>query len=387
MKILIKNGEVYDVEKGFFVEADILINNKKIQKIEKGLDIREALKVIEADGKKIFPGFIDAHSHIGMWMDRANGNDANECTNPITPGMRAIDGVNPRDKSFDEIKFSGFTTVMVTPGSGNLIAGQAAILKTHGNTIKDMLVKEYAALKLAFGENPKSVYGPRVQSPSSRMAISSLIREELKRAVLYTEMRKEGKTDKDNYFEIYRSVIEKKIPLKIHAHRADDILSAIRICEEFGFRYTLDHFTEGHLIYDDIINKNIPVLLGPPFMVKTKGELLNGSIEAVKTLNKKGFNISMTSDHPFSNARYLAVFLGLMVKEGLDYNEAVKMITINPAKAMDMEKRIGSIECGKDADLVIYDGDPLEIRTNVVATIINGEIAYKKGEKEKSCYY
>ncbi|OLS03110.1 amidohydrolase [Tissierella creatinophila] len=378
MKILIRNGQIYDVKKGLFIEADILIEDKKIKKIEKDLDVRESLKLIDADGKKVFPGFIDAHSHIGMWTDTTNGNDANECTHPITPHMRAIDGVNPRDKSFNEIKSAGFTTVMVTPGSGNLIAGQASILKTHGNTIKDMLVKDYSALKLAFGENPKSVYGPREQSPSSRMAISGMIREEFKKAVLYIEMMEKEKTSKDIYWEIYRPVIEKQIPLKIHAHRGDDILSAIRICEEFGFRYTLDHFTEGHLIFDEIKNKDIPVLLGPPFMVKSKRELINGSSEAVRVLNEKGFKISMTSDHPFSNARYLSSFLGLMVKDGLDYNEAIKMLTINPAKAMDIENRIGSIECGKDADLVIYNGDPLEIRTNVVTTIINGEIAYSR---------
>lgn len=378
MKILIRNGQIYDVKKGLFIEVDILIEDKKIKEIEKNLDIRQSLTLIDADGKKIFPGFIDAHSHIGMWTDTPNGNDANECIKPITPQMRAIDGVNPRDKSFEEIKSAGFTTVMVTPGSGNLIAGQAATLKTHGNTIQDMLVNDYSALKLAFGENPKSVYGPRGQSPASRMAISAMIREELQKAVLYIEMRKKSKVDKDIYWEIYRPVIEKQIPLKIHAHRADDILSAIRICEDFGFRYTLDHFTEGHLICDEIKKKDVHVLLGPPFMVKSKRELINGSVEAVKVLNEKGFNISMTSDHPFSNARYLSSFLGLMVKEGLDYNEAIKMLTINPAKAMDMEDRIGSIECGKDADLVIYDGDPLEIRTEVITTIINGEIAYSR---------
>lgn len=378
MKILIKNGEIYDVKRGFFIEADILIDNKKIKKIEKDLDIRESLKIIEADGNKVFPGFIDAHSHIGMWTDTPDGNDGNECTKPITPQMRAIGGLNPRDKSFDEIKRAGFTTVMATPGSGDLIAGQASILKTHGNTIKDMLVKEYSALKVAFGENPKSVYGPKGESPSSRMAISSMIREEFKKAVLYIEMRKNKEVSKDIYWETYRPVIEKKIPLKIHAHRADDILSVIRICEEFGFRYTLDHFTEGHLICEEIENKDIHVLLGPPFMVKSKKELINASSRAVNILNERGFNISMTSDHPFSNSRYLSSFLGLMVKDGLEYNEAIKMLTINPAKAMEIEDRVGSIECEKDADLVIYDGDPLEIRTNVVTTIINGEIVYSR---------
>lgn len=378
MKILIKNGEFFDVNKGFFVEADILIEDKKIKGIEKGLDIRESLKLIDATGKKIFPGFIDAHSHVGMWTDVPNGNDGNECTKPITPQMRAIDGVNPRDKSFNEIKSAGFTTVMVTPGSGNLIAGQASILKTHGNSINKMLVKDYCALKIAFGENPKSVYGPREKSPASRMAISSMIREEFEKAVLYNEMRKEKDIPKDIYWEIYRPLIEKQIPVKIHAHRGDDILSAIRICEDFGFRYTLDHFTEGHLICDEIKNKDIHVLLGPPYMVKSKRELINASMESARILSEKGFNVSMTSDHPFANARYLSVFLGLMVKSGLEYKEAIKMLTINPARAMEIEDRIGSIECGKDADLVIYDNDPLEMRTNVVTTIINGEIVYSR---------
>lgn len=378
MSVLIKNGKVFDVTDGSFHEVDILIRGRKIVKMDPDIVDLEMENLINAEGRQIFPGFIDAHSHIGMWTDTPGGNDANECVDPVTPLMRAVDGLNPKDKSFKEAVASGFTTTLIVPGSGNVIGGQGAIIKTAGKTVNDMTENPYACLKIAFGENPISVYGSSGHCPSSRMAVASILEAEFTRAILYKEKRDSGGTDKDHYWETYLPVIERKIPLKIHAHRADDILTAIRVAEKFNFRYTLDHVTEGHLILDEL-DKSVPFLLGPPLMFKTKPELCRGDRMGAKAFVESGFTVSLISDHPFSNVRYLPAMAGTMVKEGLDYADAIRMLTINPATALEIDDAVGSIEVGKDADLVIFDGDPLEIRSQVEMTIIKGQVVYQEG--------
>lgn len=382
MSILIKNGQVFDVNKGFFVEKDILVSDSKIKSLEKGIGTSEGTTIINAENKKIFPGFIDAHSHIGMWTYTQNGNDANECVHPITPLMRAIDGANPQDKCFIEAVKAGFTTVMITPGSGNALGGQAAVIKTCGRTISEMTVNPYAALKIAFGENPKNVYGSIGKSPSSRMSTYSILEEEFEKALLYKEKVLKDENLRDFYWDTYLPVLNKQIPIKIHAHRADDIMSGIRLAEKFNLKFTLDHCTEGHLIVDELLSRNAPIMTGPPLLFKSKQELKNATINTSKILIEAGCLVSLTSDHPFSNISYLTTAAGLMVKKGLPYSEAIKMITLNPAKAIGMEKNIGSIVEGKDADIVILDGDPLEIRTNIETTIIKGKIIYNNCKKK-----
>jgi len=376
MRTLIIGGNIYDVVKGCYFEGDILISDGKIERVGQGFEDTKVDCVIDVRGKNIFPGFIDAHSHIGMWTYDHNGNDANECVDPVTPEMRAIDGINPKDPCFREAVESGITAVMATPGSGNVIGGTAAVLKTHGRTVNDMLVKEYAALKIALGENPKNVYSEIGKSPSSRMATAALLEENLSRARLYFEKKSREKIEENDRWEIFVPLFKKEVPLKIHAHRADDILTAIRIAEKYGLRYTLDHCTEGYMIREKLSGIKAPVLMGPLFMFRSKTELSNASPQSVRVLCEAGCKISLISDHPFTNGKYLRVFAGLLVKEGLDYMEAVRMLTVNPAEAMDMGDRLGSITEGKDADIVIYDGDPLELQTKVLLTIINGEVVY-----------
>lgn len=376
MRTLIKGGNIFDVEKGYYFEGDILICDDKIERVGQGIANIKVDNIIDGFGKNIFPGFIDAHSHIGMWTNNRNGNDANECVNPATPKMRAIDGINPRDPCFQEAVESGITTVMATPGSGNVIGGMAAVLKTYGKTVSDMVVKEYAALKIALGENPKNVYNEINKSPSSRMATAALLEENFAKAQLYFKKKMKEEIEEDDRWEIFVPLFKKEIPLKIHAHRADDILTGVRIAEKYGLRYTLDHCTEGYMIEEELKNRKIPVLLGPLFMFHSKTELKNASPQSVKILCEAGCSISIISDHPFTNSKYLKTFVGLLVKEGLDYREAIRMLTINPAKALDMEERIGSIAEGKDADIVIYEGNPLELQSRVVLTMINGKVVY-----------
>lgn len=322
----------------------------------------------------VFPGFIDAHSHIGMWESRPNGNDANECTRPVTPTMRAIDGVNLDDKCFFESLEHGFTTAMITPGSGNVICGQAAIIKNFGSTREGRIINEYAALKVAFGENPRNVYGGFGKSPASRMGTYAIIDKEFAKAKLYKEQRDNKKIDIDYEYEPFIPVLEKKIPVKIHAHRIDDINSGIRLCHKYDLKYTLDHCTEGLKLNGKALD--VPILIGPLKMFKSKYELKDANDDTARIMNEKGYSISITSDHPFCNVNYLSSLVGLLVKDGLDFTEAIKMLTINPAKAIGLGDRLGSITIGKDADIVIFDGNPLEIRSKVQKTIVGGVICY-----------
>jgi len=374
---LIKNGNVFDVQKGVFSNKDVLICDNKIKAIHENINHPSA-QIINVEGKNIFPGFIDGHSHLGMWTDVKNGNDANECIHPVTPNMRAIDGLNPLDNSFKEIIEEGFTTIMITPGSGNVICGQAAIIKTSGKTVSEKLVNGYAALKIALGENPKSVYNMIKKSPSSRMSTAFILEENLTKGKNYYEQRKANLIDKDLSLESYIPVFNGDIPLKIHCHRVDDICTAMRIVGSFGLKYTLDHCTEGHLAKEYVRESGMPIMIGPMFMFRNKVELMNRSIENLIILNKAGCNISFISDHPFLNCKYLIKLLGLVVKKGLPYKDAIKMITINPAKAMGIDHIVGSIEEGKHADIIMYDGDPLEGNTKNLMTIIGGEIIFKR---------
>lgn len=377
--ILLKNGTIFDCDTASYADKDILIDEQKILKVECNIDIHDPkIEVIDVKEKIICPGFIDAHSHIGMWTLTEKGNDANECVKPMTPTMKAIDAVNPMDPAFKDAYSSGITTVMVCPGSGNAVGGQGAIIKTWGKDVENMIIKSPAAMKMAFGENPKNVYSSQGKSPSSRMSTASLIEELLTKAHMYFMEKEEGSVvNYDAELEAFIPVFKGEMPLKIHAHRADDISMAVKIAEEFNLKVTLEHCTEGYLIKDHLKNKDFPVMIGPLFSFRSKDELKNASPECAGILSNNGMLVSLISDHPFTNCKYLPLYAGLLSKHGFSHAEALKALTINPAKALDIDDRVGSIEEGKDADLVIFDNEPLESLTNVVMTIINGIIVYK----------
>lgn len=385
--ILIKNGKVLTMAGDIYEQGDVLIDGDKIKAVGENLDAPEGAQIIDAKGMWVMPGIVDPHSHIGMWEDGIGfeGADGNEATDPVTPQLRAIDGINPEDNCFKEAREHGITTVVTGPGSANVIGGQFAAIKTYGRRVDDMIVKEPLALKVAFGENPKRVYNGKGKAPSTRMATAAILRENLIKAQEYKKKLERGQKDPDKMperdlkMEILVKVLNREIPIKAHAHRADDILTALRIAKEFNLDITLDHCTEGHRIVDYLLEENAKVIVGPLFSDRSKVELRNMTFKAPGILSKAGVKVAMMTDHPVIPEQYLPVCAAIAVKEGMDEMEALKSITINAAEITGIADRVGSLESGKDADVVVYDGHPLDVRSKTVWVFINGH-AVKKPE-------
>lgn len=374
--LLVKNGLLYTMECDYPVNADLLIKDGKIAGIEPEIVPPEGVQVFNAQGLRVFPGFIDAHSHIGISQEKttSQGDESNEGTNPVTPCMRAIDAINPMDSAFHNALAAGITAVMAGPGSANPIGGQFALIKTAGRCIDDMIVMAPAAIKVAFGENPMGCYGTNGNMPSTRMGIASLIRKELFRAQQYFANKSD--TDRDFTMECYRELFEGKIPLKAHVHRADDIFTAIRIAKEFGLGLTLDHCTEGHLIAEEIAESGYPAIVGPSLASRSKNEVSLSDFKTAGILQKAGVMVALTTDHPVSRIQYLPLCAALAAKEGWDEWSALRAITIDAARICRIDHRLGSIAVGKDADLAIFDGNPLEIASELRVTIIDGTVVW-----------
>ena len=377
--LLIQNGLLYTMEEDSPIRADLLIRDGKILQIAPKITPEKGVKVIDARGLCVYPGFLDAHSHIGIAQEQTTAptDASNEGTNPVTPFVRAIDGINPMDSAFHNALAAGITGVMVGPGSSNPIGGQFAFIKTHGRCVDDMVLLAPAAIKLAFGENPVATYGTNGTMPATRMGIASVIREELFRAKQYFE---NSDVQKDYRLECYRELFEGKIPLKAHVHRADDIVTAIRIAKEFGVGLTLDHCTEGHLIAEEIAASGFPAIVGPSLASRTKEEVACSDFKTPGILRKAGVTVALTTDHPVSRIQYLPLCAALAAKEGWSERAALRAITIDAAKICRVDHRVGSLKEGKDADLVLFDGSPLEIASSVYMTIIDGNIVWPKRE-------
>ncbi|MEA4963358.1 amidohydrolase [Lutispora sp.] len=384
--ILIKNGKILTMAGKDYEMGSVLIDNGKIIAVGKSVEAPEDALVMDAEGKIVMPGMIDAHCHLGMWEDSIGfeGADGNEMTDPVTPQLRAIDSINPMDRTFEEAREGGITTVCTGPGSATVIGGTFAIIKTYGKRIDDMIVKEPAAMKIAFGENPKRVYSERKQSPSTRMATAAILREQLMKAKAYKEKLEKAKEDTDKKpeldikMEALQKVINKEIPLKAHAHRADDIFTAIRIAKEFDVDITLDHCTEGHLIADELAKEGKYVISGPHLTERSKHELKNKTFESPVALWKAGVKFCIMTDHPVIPIHHLPICAGFVAKEGLDEMEALKAITIYPAEILGIADRVGSIEVGKDADIAIFDGHPFNATAKTEAVLIDGQVVYRR---------
>lgn len=376
--LLIQNGLLYTMEDEHPIRADLLIQDGKITKIDESIIPTDDMHTFDAQGLQVYPGFIDAHSHIGISEEKTTvqGDESNEGTNPITPCMRAIDAINPMDSAFHNALAVGITGAMVGPGSANAIGGQFAFIKTDGRCIDDMVVLSPAAIKIAFGENPMTNYGINGNIPSTRMGIASLIREELFFARQYFQNDNSGQELFN--IECYRPLFEGKIPLKAHVHRADDIFTAIRIAKEFGLDLTLDHCTEGHLIAEEIATCGYPAIVGPSLASRNKKEVSATDFKTAGILQKAGVRVALTTDHPVSRIQHLPICAALAAKEGMGEMGALRAITIDAARICRVDYCLGSLKVGKDADIVIYEGSPLEITSSVRATIINGEIVWPK---------
>ena len=386
--LVLKNGNVMTMAGPAFV-GDVAIENGKIVAVGQSLSYSDA-EVRDVTGMTVMPGIVDPHCHIGMWEDAMGfeGADGNECTNPITPELRAIDAINPYDRCFEEAAAGGVTTCVTGPGSANVIGGQFVAIKTYGDSVDDMVLRFPVAVKAAFGENPKRVYNGKNQTPSTRMATAALMRKALIEAQEYNEKLEKGKADPEKMpernlgKEILARVIRRELPMKIHAHRADDILTAIRICREFKLRYTLDHCTEGYLITDKLkeaLGEDCEgIIVGPLLTDRSKIELKNLSFKAPKVLEKAGIEYAMMTDHPVTPEQYLPICTAIAVREGASEEGALKAITINAAKITGIADRVGSIEVGKDADIAVFSGHPLDFRSRCVLTLVNGKVAHEE---------
>ncbi len=375
--IILKNGNILDTEN---FKGDVIIDNGKIKDIGKNIANKYDGEIIDCTDKFITPGFIDAHCHLGIFEEGIGHahQDGNEMTGNNTAQVRVIDAFNPQDAAVKRAIDGGITTIMVVPGSANPIGGQGAILKLKSDIIDKMIVQEPAGLKMALGENPKRVYGAKDKLPSTRLGTGAVIRAYFTKVKGYIAKKKvaskEGKpfSDIDLQLEIGQKVLEKEIPARIHCHRKDDIVTAIRLKKEFGFNLVLEHATEGYKVADYIKENDIPVVLGPLSGVRSKYELKDLSYKGVKIINEKGILAAMMTDHPVTALEHANIHAGLALRYGSTEKDILKMLTINPAKILGIDNKTGSLEKGKDADVVVWNAHPFTLAAKSENVFIEG---------------
>jgi imidazolonepropionase-like amidohydrolase len=403
--IAITNGKVITVTQGTLERGTLLIDDGRIVAVGEEVQIPPEAEIHDVAGKVVMPGMIDAHCHVGIFPDGVGWehSDGNEMTDPITPHLRALDAVHPEDQAFKELVAAGVTTVLTGPGSGNLIGGQWVCLKTVPKpAVEDMVLLEPAGMKMALGENPKRVYGEQKKTPSTRMGNAAALRVALVEARDYLEKWQrydqklaeyEAKVEsgaqdaqrpdppqRDLKLEALGKVLRREMKARIHAHRADDMLTAIRIAEEFDLDLTLEHATEGYKIADILAEKDIPVTAGPILFSRTKFELKDMTPRNPALMAKAGVKVAIQTDE-MSAVKYLAMNAALAAREGLPEEEALKAVTIHPAEIIGVADRVGSLEPGKDADIVILSGHPFDFRTVVEWVLVDGETAYRREEE------
>lgn len=380
--MVIYNAKVRTMCGTDFENGYIHIENGKIIAVGDMKDCPKSEERFDAHHAVAMPGLIDAHCHIGMWEDGMGfeGDDGNEDTDPCTPHLRGIDGVNPLDRSFSEALNYGVTTVVTGPGSANPIAGQMCAMKTYGHRVDKMLIREPLAIKMAMGENPKNSYHEKEQGPATRMAIAALIREELSKARQYAKQCAEAAGDEDIDEPDYDAKCEALLPLlnhrikaHIHAHRADDIFTAMRLAKEFDFDYVIVHGTEGHLFAEDLAEEGVSVLTGPLIGSRTKPELVNAKLAGVGILEKAGVHVAITTDHPEVPCHFLLMSAQLAVQEGMNPDAALRAITSQAAAIVGIDDRVGALRAGLDADVVLFASDPLKERGKPLAVFVAGK--------------
>lgn len=380
--LAIINANVVTMEETDYPNGYVLVDRGKIKAVGGMQEFGDECKIIDAKGEYLFPGMVDPHCHVGMWEECVGpaGEDGNEDTDPVTPHLRALDAINPADRAFADAYSAGVTTVVTGPGSANVFGGQFAAVKTFGKRIDDMVVRAPAAQKLALGENPKSAYGEKHRAPSTRMATAAILRETLFLAAEYHRAKEEYKKEPqknprppfDMKLESLLPLLSGEIPAKVHAHRADDIFTALRIAEEFGIRVTLEHCTEGHLISKYL--KGHFVVTGPAFNNRSKPELANLSFGSPAVLAKAGAVVAVMTDHPEVPVQYLPLCAAMAVRGGMAKRDALHAVTINAARCCGIADRVGSIRPGKDADLILASKSLLDFEYRPTMVMINGVV-------------
>ncbi|MBW8173644.1 amidohydrolase [Ornithinimicrobium sp. Arc0846-15] len=379
MTFAIVNAHVVPIE-GESFEGTVVIEDGKISALGPDVEVPPGADTVDAQGQWVLPGFIDAHVHLGVWEEGEGwaGQDTNETTNPVTAAVRAIDAINPREQGFNDALAGGITSVNVNPGSANPIGGLAVALKTSGRVVDDMVLRSPSGLKSALGENPKRVYGEQKRTPNTRLGVALTLREAFTKARNYLAKKE---ADPESYEvdlvnEALGSVLNREIPWRQHCHRADDIATAMRIAEEFGYQLVLDHGTESYLVADKVAAAGIPVLYGPMIVSRSKVEVRDRSPRAPGILEAAGVEVSIITDHPVVPIEFLVTQAALAMKEGMTRQGALRAITMNPAKVLGVDDRIGSLAPGKDADVVLWSGDPFDFASRATQVWVNGEEVY-----------
>lgn len=390
MDVAITGGYVVPVDGDPVSGGTVLIRDGKITAVGAPADVEvpDGVDEVDASGCWVLPGFVESHAHVGVHEDGEAwaGNDTNEMTDPNGARFRAIDGVNPADIGFVDALAGGITTSVIKPGSGNPIGGQTIAVKNWGRTVDEMTISDSVSVKSALGENPKRVYGEKGKTPSTRLGVASILREAFVAAQNYRNKRddklaKGEPFERDLGLETLIRVLDGELLWDQHTHRADDIATAIRISEEFGYRLVVNHGTEGHLVADLLAEKNIPVIFGPMFTTRVKVELRNRTMRAAGIMAKAGVKIAITTDHPVVPINFLVHQATLAVKEGLDRATALRALTVNPAEILRLDNRVGALRPGLDGDVVIWSGDPLDVMSRALHVFVDGREVYSYDEE------
>lgn len=374
--IAITGGIVHTIVNGTLPGASILINDGKIIAVGHNIPIPHDARIFTANNKEITPGLIDSHTHLGIAQEGVGQAhiDKNEVNDPVCPHLRAIDGINPEDQGLVDARCGGITTIVVTPGSENVIGGQSVAIKTVGTVIDKMILRHPAGIKMAFGENPIQTYLAKDRPPSTRMTIAGMIRENLISAQYYMKKFKEGKVERNLRLEALQLALEGQIPVRAHAHAADDIMTAIRIADEFGLMLTIEHATAGHKVAEELAKRSIPAIIGPSITARVKVELKDRTYTTPALLHKAGVKVALMTDHPFLPINSLRLEAALAIKEGFPRQKALEAITLTAAEIIGISGRVGSLAPGKDADIVIFDGDPFSIETKIDSVLLDGNL-------------
>jgi imidazolonepropionase-like amidohydrolase len=382
--VAVVNGYVVPVDGEPVAGGTVLVRDGRVAAVGPDVAVPDGVAVVDAGGGWVLPGFVESHAHVGIAEEAMGwaGRDSNETTDPNGARLQALDGINPADQGLADALSGGITTVVVKPGSGNVIGGQTVAIKTWGRTVDDMVVRNPVSVKSALGENPKRVYGEQKKLPGTRLGVAAVIRDAFTRAQDYGQRRAhasaEGKPfSRDRTSETLLRVLSRELPWCQHAHRADDIATALRLADEFGYRLVVNHGTEGHLLADLLAERDVPVIVGPLFTARSKIELRQRSLRTPGILARAGVRVAITTDHPVVPIHFLVHQATLAVKEGLDRGEALRTLTVNPAAMLGLDDRVGTLRPGTDGDLVIWSGDPLDVFSRALRVFVRGRQVYE----------